>query len=119
MLQMAQVFLTPGATVVDFQPGNILLITDHRNNVKQVLELVELLDTNYFKFNRVELIPIRFHQAAAVAEDLGKIFSSGEGAAGVRIVAIERLNSLLVVTRAGQVFEEVKSLSTCPCSMIE
>ncbi len=39
---MAQVFLTPGATVVDFQPGNILLITDHRNNVKQVLELVEL-----------------------------------------------------------------------------
>jgi len=109
MLQMAQVFLTPGATVVDFQPGNILLITDHRNNVKQVLELVDLLDTNYFKFNRVELIPIRFHQAAPVAEDLGKIFSTGEGAAGVRIVAIERLNSLLVVTRAGQVFEEVKS----------
>ena len=109
MLQMAQVFLTPGATVVDFQPGNILLITDHRNNVKQVLELVDLLDTNYFKFNRVELIPIRFHQAAPVAEDLGKIFSSGDGAAGVRIVAIERLNSILVVTRAGQVFEEVKS----------
>ncbi len=109
MLQMAQVFLTPGATVVDFQTGNMLLITDHRKNVQQVLELVDLLDTNYFKFNRVELIPIRFHQAAAVAEDLGKIFSTGESAAGVRIVAIERLNSLLVVTRAGKVFEEVKS----------
>ena len=108
LLQMAQVFLTPGATVVDFQPGNILLVTDHRNNINQVLELVELLDTNYFKFNRVELIPIKYHQAAAVAEDLGKIFSSGDAAAGVRIVAIERLNSLLVVTRAGQVFDEVK-----------
>jgi len=108
MLQMAQVFLTPGATVVDFQPGNILMITDHRKNVEQVLELVELLDTNYFKFNRVELIPIRFHQAVAVAEDLAKIFSSGEAAAGVRIVAIERLNSILVVTRNGQVYEEVK-----------
>lgn len=108
MLQMAQVFLTPGATVVDFQPGNILLVTDHRNNINQVLELVELLDTNYFKFNRVELIPIRYHQASAVAEDLGKIFSSGDAAAGVRIVSIERLNSLLVVTRAGKVFDEVK-----------
>ncbi len=109
MLQMAQVFLTPGATVVDFQTGNMLLITDHRKNVQQVLELVTLLDTNYFKSNRVELIPIKFHQAASVAEDLGKIFSTGEAAAGVRIVAIERLNSLLVVTRAGQVFDEVKS----------
>ena len=109
MLQMAQVFLTPGATVIDFQPGNILMITDHRKNVEQVLELVDLLDTNYFKTNRVELIPIRFHQAIAVAEDLGKIFSSGDAAAGVRIVAIERLNSLLVVTRTGQVYEEVKS----------
>lgn len=108
MLQMAQVFLTPGATVVDFQPGNILMITDHRKNVEQVLELVELLDTNYFEFNRVELIPIRYHQAVAVAEDLAKIFSSGEAAAGVRIVAIERLNSILVVTRNGQVYEEVK-----------
>jgi len=108
MLQMAQVFLTPGATVIDFQPGNILMITDHRRNVEQVLELVQLLDTDYFKFNRVELIPIRYHQAAAVAEDLGKIFSSGDTAAGVRIVAIERLNSILVVTRTGKVFDEVK-----------
>ncbi len=108
MLQMAQVFLTPGATVVDFQPGNILMITDHRKNVEQVMELVSLLDTDYFKLNRVELIPIRYHQAISVAEDLAKIFSSGDAAAGVRIVAIERLNSLLVVTRTGQVFEEVQ-----------
>ena len=108
MLQMAQVFLTPGATVVDFQPGNILMITDHRKNVEQVMEIVSLLDTDYFKLNRVELIPIRYHQAISVAEDLAKIFSSGDAAAGVRIVAIERLNSLLVVTRTGQVFEEVQ-----------
>jgi len=107
MLKMAQVFLSPGSTVVDFAPANLLIVTDYPSNIEQVLSLVDLLDTQYFKLNNVNLISIRFNKAADVAEDLGKIFAPGDSAAGVRIVAIERLNSILVVTRAPEVFQEV------------
>ncbi|MGW8181177.1 MAG: secretin N-terminal domain-containing protein, partial [bacterium] len=107
MLQMAQAFISNGATVVDFAPANMLLLTDYTKNVQQVLNLVEMLDTQYFSLNSVDLIPIRYNQAIDVAEDLGKIFAPGEEAAGVRIVAIERLNSILVVTKAPEVFAEV------------
>jgi general secretion pathway protein D len=107
MLQMLQPFLSPGATVVDFQPGNMVLITDNRRNIEQALSLVDLLDTRYFTTNRVELIPIRFNQAVDVAEDLAQVFAPDESSAGVRIVAIERLNSILIVTRSGDVFREV------------
>jgi general secretion pathway protein D len=69
--------------------------------------LVEFLDTQYFSTNTVDLVPIRFNQATEVAEDLGKIFAPGDQAAGVRIVAIERLNSILVITRSAEVFQEV------------
>lgn len=107
MLTMVQVFLSAGATVVDFAPGNMLMITDYPRNLEQVLTLVELLDTRYFNLNQVDLIPVRFNQAKDVAEDLAKVFAPGDSAAGVRIVAIERLNSILIVTRAPDVFQEV------------
>ncbi|MFZ0427305.1 MAG: secretin N-terminal domain-containing protein, partial [Acidobacteriota bacterium] len=108
MLKMAQVFLSPGSTVVDFAPANMLIITDYPKNIEQVLTLVGLLDTRYFELNKVDLVSIRFNKAADVAEDLAKIFAPGDTAAGVRIVAIERLNSILVVTRSADVFKEVE-----------
>jgi len=108
MLTMAQAFVSGGATVVNFQPANTLIITDYRQNIQQILNLVNLLDTQYFDVNTVDLIPIRFNKAEDVAEDLGKIFAPGDTTAGVRVVAIERLNSVLVVTRTPEAFTEVK-----------
>ncbi|HSR67694.1 MAG TPA: secretin N-terminal domain-containing protein [Acidobacteriota bacterium] len=106
-LKMAQVYMSDGATVVDFAPANMIMITDYRANIQQVLNLVDLLDTRYFDINNIDLIPIRFHQAVDVAEDLGKIFAPDNTAAGVRIVAIERLNSILIVTHGPDVLAEV------------
>ncbi|MEE8586232.1 MAG: hypothetical protein V3T83_15415, partial [Acidobacteriota bacterium] len=107
-LKMAQVYMSDGATVVDFAPSNILMITDFRRNIQQVLNLVDLLDTRYFDINDIALIPIRFNNAADIAEDLGKIFAPNDTAAGVRIVAIERLNAILVVTHGPGVLLEVR-----------
>lgn len=107
MLQIIQPFVSQGATVLDFTSANILIINDFRRNIEQVLTLVRLLDTEYFDINTVDLIPIRYHQAKDVAEDLGKVFApTGQGA--VRLVAIERLNSILVVAHSAAVFQEVQ-----------
>ncbi len=57
MLQMAQAFISNGATVVDFAPANMLLLTDYTKNVQQVLNLVEMLDTQYFSLNSVDPDP--------------------------------------------------------------
>ncbi len=108
MVNMVKAFVSGGATVVDFAPSNTIIITDYRKNIQQVLNLLNLLDTEYFSINTVVLMPIRYNTASEVAEDLGKIFAPGDQAGGVRMVAIERLNSILVVTRARSVLREVK-----------
>jgi general secretion pathway protein D len=108
VLTMVQPFITEGATVIDFVSANILIITDYRRNIQQVLNLVRVLDTDYFDLNTVELIQVENNSVSDVAEDLGKIFAPGDKAGGVRMVAIERLNSLLVVTHAPSVLDEVK-----------
>ena len=108
MKQMAQVFVSEGANVIDFAPANILIITDHRRNIQQVLDMINLLDTQYFSINNVELIQIKSNLAKDVAEDLAKIFAPGDKSS-VRIIAIERLNSILAVTHSPAVLQEVKA----------
>ena len=107
MVTMIKAFVSDGAQVVDFQSANILIITDYRANIQQALEIIRLLDTEYFDVNTVDLVPVRYNQAVDVAEDLALIFAPGEKSGGVRIVAIERLNSILVVTHAPEVFVKV------------
>ena len=108
MVKMISAFITESATVIDFTSANMLIITDYRKNIQQVLNLVNMLDTQYFDLNSVNLVTIRYNQAQDIAEDLGKVFVPGDKAGGVRFVAIERLNSILVVTHAPSVLAEVK-----------
>ena len=107
MVTLITPFVSNGANIINYASANMLIITDHRKNIEQVLKLVNLLDTQYFDVNTVDLIPIRYNQAADIANDLAQVFAPG-GSAGVRIVAIERLNSILIVTRSPSVFLEVK-----------
>ena len=108
MVQMITPFVSNGANIINYASLNILIITDFRENIDQALKIIRLLDTQYFDRNRVDLVPIRYHQAVDVARDLSQVFAAGDQTAGVRIVAIERLNSLLLVTRSPSVFERVK-----------
>ena len=108
MITLVTPFVSNGAQVINYASANMLMITDFRRNIDQVLKLVELLDTDYFDRTTVDLIPIRYNLATVIATDLAQIFSPSGAAAGVRIVAIERLNSLLVVTRSASVFQEVQ-----------
>jgi len=99
--QLAQVFVSQGANVVDFAPANILIVTDHRKNIQYFLDLVNALDTDYFELNSVELIRFKSNLAKDVAEDLAKIFAPDDKSS-VRIIAVERLNSILVVNARAQ-----------------
>ena len=109
MIEIVKPFVSEGATVVNLVSVNILLITDYRRNIQQALNLIRLLDTEYFSINTVDLITIRHNHAVDVATDLSVVFSPNEKGGGVRIVAIERLNSILVVTHAPSVLQEVKT----------
>ena len=106
MVTLLTPFVSNGANMINYASANILILTDFRKNVEQVLKLVRLLDTEYFDMTTVDLVPIRYNQAAEIADDLSHIFAPG-APAGVRLVTIERLNSILVVTRSADVFQEV------------
>ncbi len=104
-------YLSEGGNIVVHEAGNVLLLTERRSNLRKLLEIVDLFDTNAFEGERVRIYPVKNSLSKDLIEDLKKIFAGyalSEGATAIRFVAIDRLNSILVVTPNAAAFPEVE-----------
>ena len=109
MAQLLTPYVSEGASILVHESGNILLLSERRRNLEKLLEIVDIFDTNVFEGERVRLFPIQNNVAVDLAADLETVFSGyalSQGSA-IRFIAIERLNSVLVVSPNAAVFEEV------------
>ena len=109
MSQLLTPYMSEGANIVVHSGGNILLITERRRNLAKLMEIVDVFDTDVFEGERVRLFPVQNNLVADMVEDLSTVFAayaSSEGSA-IRFVAIERLNSVLVVSTSVEIFEAV------------
>ena len=111
MSQLLSPYMSQGANIVVHEGGNILLVSERRRNLEKLLEIVDIFDTNVFEGERVRLFPIQNNLADDMVDDLSTIFSGYalSQASAIRFVAIERLNSVLVVSPNAAVFEEVQN----------
>lgn len=111
MSQLLSPYLSQGANIVVHEGGNILLVSERRRNLEKLLEIVDIFDTNVFEGERVRLFPIQNNLADDMVDDLTTVFSGYalSQASAIRFVAIERLNSVLVVSPNVAVFEEVQN----------
>ncbi len=104
-------FLGDGGSIVVHESGNILLISDRRSNLRKLLDIVDVFDAGAFEGERVRVFPIENAFAGDLIPDLNSGFAGyalSNGFSAVRFVAIERLNSILVVTPNASVFPEVE-----------
>jgi general secretion pathway protein D len=91
--------------------GNIMLITERRSNLRKLLEVVDIFDTNAFEGERVRMMPVANNLARDLIPDLRSIFTGyalSENATAIRFVPFDRLNSILVITPNPTVFPEVE-----------
>jgi general secretion pathway protein D len=89
---------------------NLLVLSGTQRELKHLLEVVDLFDVDYLAGYSVGLFAMS-SDVKTLNADLDKIFGAGEKSplAGiVRIIPIERLNSLLVVTTQPKYLEEAK-----------
>ena len=111
MSKILMPYLTDAGNIVVHDTGNILLLTDRRSNVRRLLEIVDEFDTATFQGDRVRLLQVKNNRARDVIDDLKTIFAGygmSDKQSAVRFIAIDRLNSILVVTPNADVFPEVE-----------
>ncbi len=102
-----------GSTVRVDKSRNLLILTGPRYRLDQVLETVDILDVDWLKGMSFGLFPLQYADASALVKDLEKILGDqGQGplAGIVRLVPVERLNAVLVITHHPDHIREVRKL---------
>jgi len=90
--------------------GGVLLITDRRSNIRKLMEVIDVFDTRGFQGERVRIYAVRNNRAKDLADDLKAVFGGYALSTNtsIRFAAIERMNSVLVITPNPDVFPEVE-----------
>jgi general secretion pathway protein D len=114
MAKVIKPFLSVGGEAVEVARANILLVTDTSANLEKTARLVELFDSEVFRAAGMKLFQLKYLDPEEMAKNLDNIFGaldfSARGAkpAGINLVPIPRLNSLLVVSASPKTMEDVE-----------
>ncbi len=105
-------FVPPGAVLQADAARNLLIVTGSAGDLTGFADLVRQFDVDWLSGTSFGLYPLRVGMAKDVATELDAIFGeSGSGpiAGLVRIVPIDRLNALLVISQQRSYLAQVKS----------
>ncbi len=92
---------------------NLLFISGIRSQINQALETIKLFDVDWLKGMSFGLFPLEYADPATIVDELNKLIgSSGDSPLSgiVRLVPIERLNSIMVITHQPKYLEEAGRL---------
>jgi general secretion pathway protein D len=111
MSKLLAPYTTEGANIVVVDSGSMLLVTERKSNLRKLLEIVDIFDSNAFEGERVRIFPVKQNLAKDLIPDLKTIFSGyalSDNSTAIRFLPIDRLNSILVITPVASVYPEVE-----------
>jgi len=90
---------------------NMVIVAGTQREIRHLVDTIELFDADFLAGYSVGLFPIRSADVKGLVGDLEKVFGAqGSPLQGiVRVIPVERLNALLVVTTQPKYLETAKS----------
>jgi general secretion pathway protein D len=95
--------LTPFAsdnTVRIDEARNLVILAGNQREIAHLLDAIQLFDVDFLAGYSVGVFPLRSADVKSVMQDLEKVFTAATNpiAGAVRVIPLERMNALLVVT---------------------
>ncbi|MEO5694476.1 MAG: type II secretion system secretin GspD [Usitatibacter sp.] len=110
MAKLLEPFAADNTVRVD-EARNLVVIAGNQREMRHLLDTIELFDVDWLSGYSVGLFPIKSAEVKTLMADLDKVF----GAAGqsplagiVRVIPIERMNALLIVTTQAKYLETAR-----------
>lgn len=91
---------------------NLVILAGNQKELRHLLDTIELFDVDWLSGFSIGIFPVRSADVKALVADLDKVFgatATGPLAGLVRVIPIERLNSLLIVTTQPKYLESAKT----------
>jgi general secretion pathway protein D len=108
---LLEAFTPPGGTVGVDPQRNLLLLAGSSDQLASLRDLVSMFDADWMRGMSFGLFPLDNAAAPELAAELDQVFGGTEAgplAGVVRVVPIERLNSILVVSSQPSYLEEAE-----------
>ncbi|MGE0385512.1 MAG: type II secretion system secretin GspD [Gammaproteobacteria bacterium] len=91
---------------------NVLVLAGARSELERALDLVAMFDVDWLAGMSIGMFPLSYADATIVTEELKSLLGAGDEAAIaglVRLLPIERLNSILVITPRAQYLDRMQT----------
>ena len=110
--KVLQEFTDPNAVMKVYPPANLLFILDSRRNMRRLMELVALFDSDTFAGERVRLYELHNSRPSDLVKELDNIlksFSLDNKTSTVRFLPVDRIGTLIAVAPNTGVFDTVET----------
>jgi general secretion pathway protein D len=113
MSNILQPFITPGGDVLAYLRANTLIITDLDSNVKRLRELVATFDIDGFHNLHAHVFKLKEGDPDDLANELLGLLApygvtpTGQGEAGLSLVPLSRLDSIVAFALDKSAFDEI------------
>lgn len=110
MQQLLEPFTTDGSAVRADELRNLVILAGGQRELRHLLDTIDLFDVDFLAGMSVGVFPIKSTNVKELVSDVEKVFGANTSplAGIVRVVPIERLNALLIVTTQPRYLEEAK-----------
>src|SRR5437667_7529022 len=114
MVNILQPVVTPGGDVLSYPRANLLVITDLQSNIDRLRQLITTFDSDVFHNLKTRVFKVQHGDPDELANEILGLLApygvtpTGEGAGGVYIVPLTRLNSLVAVAFDRIMFDEIE-----------
>jgi len=112
MTKLIKPFISAGGIIVPDLISNTLIVVDKGINILKILRLVQTFDINMLEKVHYRFYPIKYLDAEDVTKTLSDFSSSYDKVANVMVkfIAIDRLNTLFVVSTNPLIFEKIEDI---------
>lgn len=110
MAKLLEPFAADNTVRID-ETRNLVIMAGTQRELRHLIDAIELFDVDWLAGYSVGLFPVKSADVKALMADVEKIFgpaAQGPLAGVVRVIPIERLNSLLVITTQPRYLETAK-----------
>jgi len=91
---------------------NLILAAGTASELRRITEMVSTFDVDMMKGRSFGLFPLKNVEAEKIITELEQVFNQSEGDAGkklIKFIPIERLNSLLAITRQASQLKQIEA----------
>lgn len=113
IVKIIKPFISKGGDIVEYKPGNILIIVDTAATINKIVGLINLVDIDSFEHTGIHFFKIENAQVKELAAELETVFTSfgiektTEKGIGLKFIPIERVSCILAVSAIPGIFKRV------------